>query len=86
MIYLPKLNWFYQPQSDGTIKTNDYSGSLWTDPLKGCMNRPIFNYRVLVKKDSENKVYFKAECSVKVAGIIGIETLESKEERFSVTE
>ena len=87
IIYLPKFNWFYQPDEDESkTKTNDYSGSLWTDPQKGCMNRSIFNYRVIVKRDSENQVYFKAECSVTVASIICIETLESEKAQFPVTE
>ena len=61
MIQLPNRSWFIQKQREAYL-TNVYSGSLGTDPQKGCMNKTTFNYKAFVKvtKD-EGPVSFHVE-------------------------
>ena len=51
-VVVPRLEWLIGGSRIGS-DYNTYIGSLGTDPLKGCMNRKIFNYLIRIEK-SEN--------------------------------
>ncbi len=55
MITLPKHLWFVQEQDDRWL-TNIYTGSLGTDPQKGCFPRRTFNFKVFVQIGEEGPV------------------------------
>ncbi|MBR3966304.1 MAG: hypothetical protein IKJ91_04425 [Clostridia bacterium] len=53
-IKLPLLNWLVS-EENGHYATNIYSGSVGTDPEKGCLGTRTFNYRAYVKIVGEKK-------------------------------
>jgi hypothetical protein len=54
MITLPPLSWFIQ-KNGKTVSTNIYTGSLGTDPSKGCLYIASFNYKVYVQPENTDK-------------------------------
>ncbi len=57
-INLPRHQWFIQKQGD-MFATNIYSGSLGTNPAKGCIANLTFNYRVYVDVSSNDESGFR---------------------------
>ena len=77
IINLPKLSFIYQPQG-GWMITNTYSGSLGTDPEKGCRNREIFCFKISIIGDAEDPS-IKAECYTQLANMDGTKNYDQAE-------
>ena len=77
IINLPKLSFIYQPQG-GWMITNTYSGSLGTDPEKGCRNREIFCFKISIIGDAEDPS-IKAECYTQFASMDGLKKYDQAE-------
>lgn len=61
MIQLPSYLWFFQKYGNGYF-INVFSGSLGTDPKKGCTNHTTFHYKAFVQVGKEgDPVSFYAE-------------------------
>ncbi len=64
-VALPNYYWFKNPIDAGRTAGNTYSGSLGTDPKKGGLCVPTFNYKVGISKDKETgEVTFAVSCFV----------------------
>ncbi len=77
IIKLPNLSFIYQPQG-GWMITNTYSGSLGTDPEKGCRNREIFCFKISIIGDAEDPS-IKAECYTQLANMDGTKNYDQAE-------
>ena len=77
IINLPNLSFIYQPQG-GWMITNTYSGSLGTDPEKGCWNREIFCFKISIIGDAEDPS-IKAECYTQFASMDGLKKYDQAE-------
>ena len=77
IIKLPNLSFIYQPQG-GWMITNTYSGSLGTDPEKGCRNREIFCFKISIIGDAEDPS-IKAECYTQLANKDGVKSFDQQE-------
>lgn len=66
-VCLPNYYWFKNPIDAGRSAGNVYSGSLGTDPQKGGLNVPTFNYKVSIAKEKESgEVTFSVSCFVQL--------------------
>lgn len=83
IIKLPSLSSFYQPQGSWMI-TNDYTGSMGTDPELGCFNREIFKFRIFIEGKAEDPV-LKVECCTQLADRGGVKNFNEKEQTFEPT-
>ncbi len=59
-IQLPSLSWFWQIQDNRPVK-NILTGSLGTDPAKGCLHLTTFNYKVYADDTDEDNKKLVAE-------------------------
>ncbi len=53
-VFVPLMSWLIGGSRIGG-SYNIYTGSLGTDPLKGAIGQPIFNYRILIEKNDEEE-------------------------------
>ena len=83
IIKLPNLSFIYQPQG-GWMITNTYSGSLGTDPEKGCRNREIFCFKISIIGDAEDPS-IKAECYTQLANMDGTKNYDQAEMTVETT-
>ena len=83
LIKLPGLSSIYQPQG-GWMITNTYTGSMGTDPLKGCFNRDLFCYKIQVIGEANDPV-LKVECFIQNASMTGIKQFDQQENTFEPT-
>lgn len=60
MIKVPDFCWFVQEQG-GYYATNEFCGSIGTDPKTGCMNQTLFNYKVSIVMTKEGPTAIRAE-------------------------
>lgn len=58
-IVVPLLSWLIGGSRIGG-SYNIYTASLGTDPLKGAIGQPIFNYRIWIDKNDEDAEFVKA--------------------------
>lgn len=83
LIKLPGLSSLYQPQGSWMI-TNKHTGSMGTDPLKGCFNRAIFRYKIYVIGNVDDPS-LKVECSIQNTSMSGVKETDQKENTFEPT-
>ena len=83
IIDLPRLSSIYQPQG-GWMITNTYTGSLGTDPLKGCFNREIFRFKIYVAGNADDPS-LRVECYTQIASLSGVKDFDKKENTFEPT-
>ena len=83
IIKLPGLSSLYQPQGSWMI-TNKYTGSMGTDPLKGCFNQEIFRYKIYVIGNADDPL-LKVECSTQMTSMSGMKESGQKENTFEPT-
>lgn len=55
-VFVPLKSWLIGGSRIGGAY-NIYTGSLGTDPYKGSIGQPIFNYRILIKKNEDDEEY-----------------------------
>ena len=72
-IFVPLLSWLIGGSRIGG-SYNTYTASLGTDPLKGAIGQPIFNYRIWIEKNEEETEF------VKVAIYYGLACFENQNE------
>lgn len=77
-IFVPLLSWLIGGSRIGG-SYNTYTASLGTDPLKGAIGQPIFNYRIWIEKNEEENEF------VKVAIYYGMSCFENQNEDDIVT-
>ena len=58
-IVVPLLTWLIGGSRIGG-SYNIYTASLGTDPLRGAIGQPIFNYRIWIEKNDEDTEFVKA--------------------------
>ena len=58
--------------------TNTYSGSLGTDPEKGCRNRKIFCFKICIIGEAVDPS-IKAECYTQLSSMAGVKNFEQAE-------
>lgn len=58
-VFVPLLSWLIGGSRIGG-SYNIYTGSLGTDPLKGAIGQPIFNYRILIEKNEDEEEFIRA--------------------------
>ena len=84
MIILPPLTWFIQI-SGKTAVTNIYTGSLGTDPSKGCLHTSSFNYRVYVQPQrNDEPACICAEYNIRSPWKDGCQIISSELKNFTV--
>lgn len=80
---LPDYYWFKNPIDAGRMAGNVFSGSVGTDPQKGGLHQPTFNYKVSIAKDKEtNEVTFSVSCYVQLGWDRRGEKVDSREAIF----
>lgn len=57
-VFVPLMSWLIGGSRIGG-SYNIYTGSLGTDPLKGAIGQPIFNYRILIEKNENEEEIVK---------------------------
>ena len=57
-VFVPLKSWLIGGSRIGG-SYNIYTGSLGTDPLKGAIGQPIFNYRIAIEKNGEEEEFIK---------------------------
>ena len=77
-IFVPLLSWLIGGSRIGG-SYNTYTASLGTDPLKGAIGQPIFNYRIWIEKSEEETEF------VKVAIYYGMSCYDNQNEDDIVT-
>ena len=77
-IFVPLLSWLIGGSRIGG-SYNTYTASLGTDPLKGAIGQPIFNYRIWIEKNEEEAEF------IKVAIYYGMSCFENQNEDEIVT-
>ncbi len=71
-IFVPLLSWLIGGSRIGG-GYNYYTGSRGTDPMKGCLDNSIFNYRIWIEKNDEQEF-------LKAAVYKGANSFESQDE------
>ncbi len=72
-IFVPLMSWLIGGSRIGG-SYNIYTASLGTDPLKGAIGQPIFNYRIWIEKNEEDAEF------ISVAVYYGMSCFENQNE------
>ncbi len=72
-VFVPLMSWLIGGSRIGG-SYNIYTGSLGTDPLKGAIGQPIFNYRISIEKNEDEQEF------VKVSVYYGMLSFENQSE------
>lgn len=72
-VFVPLKSWLIGGSRIGG-SYNVYTGSLGTDPLKGAIGQPIFNYRIAIEKNADD------EELVKISVYYGMLSFEAQNE------
>ena len=57
-VFVPLMSWLIGGSRIGG-SYNTYTASLGTDPLKGAIGQPVFNYRISIEKNDEDTEFVK---------------------------
>lgn len=79
-ISLPEDFWFVQ---NGEITGNVFSGSVGTDPMKGCISETTFNYKVSVE-EKDTKFIVIASCYIQLPFNKGSEKINIEQQTFDL--
>lgn len=80
-IKLPSLSWFWQIQDNRPVK-NILTGSLGTDPAKGCLHLTTFNYKVYADDTDEDNKILVAEHHAQLPWSQGLKRSETTSRKF----
>ena len=78
-VFVPLMSWLIGGSRIGG-SYNTYTASMGTDPLKGAIGQPIFNYRIWIEKNDEGEEFVYA------AAYYGMNCYENQNEDEITTE